>query len=121
MKTSHSPSKGFQGPNPITATHTWGAVGRAAMQQTSVVCYFIFFVPGPNSRWQNSQQAARGLEEVLAARSCLSALNTTMGTLGTTPLRAHCMAQRVREAANAVSCTDGYSEQGSRDLACVEQ
>lgn len=43
MKTSHSPSKGFQGPNPITATHTWGAVGRAAMQQTSVVCYFIFF------------------------------------------------------------------------------
>lgn len=42
MKTSHSPSKGFQGPNPITATHTWGAVGRAAMQQTSVVCYFIF-------------------------------------------------------------------------------
>lgn len=90
------------------------------MQQTSVVCYFIFFVPGPNSRWQNSQQAAQGLEEVLAARSRLSALNTTMGTLGTTPLRAHCMAQRVREAAN-VSCTDGYSEQGSRDLACVEQ
>lgn len=43
MKTSHPPSKGFQGPNPITATHTWGAVGRAAMQQTSAVCYFIFF------------------------------------------------------------------------------
>lgn len=43
MKTSHPPSKGFQGPNPITATRTWGVVGRAAMQQTSAVCYFIFF------------------------------------------------------------------------------
>lgn len=78
MKTSHPPSKGFQGPNPITAIRTWGVVGRAAMQQTSAVCYFIFFfiiiylfffLPGPESQWQNSQQAAQGLEEALIARS----------------------------------------------------
>lgn len=43
VKTSPPPQKGFQGPNPITVTRTWGAVGRAAMQQTSAVCYLIFF------------------------------------------------------------------------------
>lgn len=52
LKTPHPPPGGFQGcgANPITATLTWGAVGRAAMQQTSVVCYLICS-PGAESWW----------------------------------------------------------------------
>lgn len=59
LKTSHPPPGGFQGcgANPITATLTWGAVGRAAMQQTSVVCYLICS-PGAESWWWSSPGAA---------------------------------------------------------------
>lgn len=60
LKTPHPPPGGFQGcgANPITATPTWGAVGRAAMQQTSVVCYLICS-PGAESWWWSSPGAAR--------------------------------------------------------------
>lgn len=58
LKTPHPPPGGFQGcgANPITATLTWGAVGRAAMQQISVVCYLICS-PGAESWWWSSSGA----------------------------------------------------------------
>lgn len=105
MQTSPPPQKGFQGPNPITVTRTWGAVGRAAMQQTSAVCYFIFFPQDQAAAGGAAREQPTGWRKPSQPTSCFSALNPIKGGLGTTPPSLHCspragMAQRARGEVN---------------------
>lgn len=82
MQTSPPPQKGFQGPNPITVTRTWGAVGRAAMQKTSVVCYFIFFPQDQAAAGGAAREQPTGWRKPSQPRSCFSALNPIKGAWG---------------------------------------